>query len=278
MLWGSLAIRYAALYAALWCAYAALVFLAWPEGISTAPIVDATMALIVGLMLALRTNRAYERWWEGRILWGQLVNASRNLVSKARVYAAPDAEEARALHALVAGFAFGLRDHLRAGARLGELPGWREAVEDPAHVPGHLATRLNAVLHGWATERRISQDELRMLDLESRQLLEVCGGCERIRTTALPPAVNWATRLAVLVALLGMPWSLEAELGWLIIPVAGIVAFLVIVAESTANAMEHPFGLEFNQLNLSAISSVIDVTTAEMLGVSAIGGTPRPNS
>ena len=50
------------------------------------------------------------------------------------------------------------------------------------------------------------------------------------------------------------------------------------IAEAIANALEHPFGLELNQLNLSTISSVIDRTTGEILGVPPIGDTPEPNT
>ncbi|MDW9119470.1 bestrophin family ion channel, partial [Legionella pneumophila] len=40
-------------------------------------------------------NRAYERWWEARTLWGQLVNASRNLAIKIRILLSPNADEAK---------------------------------------------------------------------------------------------------------------------------------------------------------------------------------------
>jgi predicted membrane chloride channel (bestrophin family) len=37
------------------------------------------LGIILGLLLVFRTNTAYDRWWEGRKLWGQLVNISRGL-------------------------------------------------------------------------------------------------------------------------------------------------------------------------------------------------------
>ena len=265
--WSSRAIRAAFAASLVWCGYATVIFLLFPTGIETSPITDASLALIIGLLLAVRTNRSYERWWEGRILWGTLVNASRNLAVKMQVYAAPDAEEARRMHALIAAFAYGLRDQLRSTAHLGTLPGFAEANADPAHVPSYLVARLHEQLHAWEQAGRLSPDELRMLDLEARVLLEICGACERIRSTALPPALTWAARGAVTVALLAAPLFLEGELGWLVIPAAGIATFLLLVAGTIAHALEHPFGLELNQLNLSVISGVIDTTTAEILDV-----------
>ena len=47
-------------------------------------IIDALIAFILGLFLMFRINRAYERWWEARSLWGKLVNVSRNLAIKVK--------------------------------------------------------------------------------------------------------------------------------------------------------------------------------------------------
>ncbi len=46
---------------------------------------EGAIAAIIGMLLVFRTNRAYERWWEARSLWGSLVNVSRNLAIKIKV-------------------------------------------------------------------------------------------------------------------------------------------------------------------------------------------------
>ena len=45
-------------------------------------IMHTTVGFVLSLLLAYRTNTAYDRWWEGRKLWGSLVNNSRNLAIK----------------------------------------------------------------------------------------------------------------------------------------------------------------------------------------------------
>ena len=106
--WSSHAVRFAMLGALAWCAYAAVVLATSPPVLHTDSVLDATLAFVLGLLMALRINRAYERWWEGRILWGTLVNASRNLAVKVRAFARPDANEAGRIHALISAFAYGL--------------------------------------------------------------------------------------------------------------------------------------------------------------------------
>src|SRR5262249_18432638 len=71
--------------------------------------------VVLGVLMVFRNNAAYDRWWEGRKLWGQLVNDTRNLCLAARSLAAPEAEEARELGRALIGFAHALRLHLRGG-------------------------------------------------------------------------------------------------------------------------------------------------------------------
>src|SRR6476659_7254406 len=60
--------------------------------------------IVLGVLLVFRNNAAYERWWEGRKLWGQLINDTRNLCLASRSLAAPQGEEAREMGRALVGF------------------------------------------------------------------------------------------------------------------------------------------------------------------------------
>lgn len=47
-----------------------------------ATIVHSLVGFVLSMLLVFRTNTAYERWWEGRRVWGNIVNNSRNLALK----------------------------------------------------------------------------------------------------------------------------------------------------------------------------------------------------
>ena len=68
---------------------------------------EATAALgfIVAVFVGFHSRASHGRWWEGRKLWGQLVNDSRNLALKGA--------EAREFARLVGGLAHALRLGLR---------------------------------------------------------------------------------------------------------------------------------------------------------------------
>lgn len=233
-----------------------------------APVAEGMLALGTGLLLGVRINRAYERWWEGRQLWGTLVNVSRNLAVKAKEFARLDAEESADLARLIAGFAYALKDHLRRGARLQDTPGFEDREETPNHVPQWFVARIYARVHAWVEAGRITPEEMRTIDLEARVLLEVCGACERIRNTLMPPSLAGLTRLIMVLVVLGFPLIAEERLGWYtILGTAGLTFFLV-VGETTATIIERPFGTDANQLDLDQLCTTIRDTTAEALGVS----------
>ena len=146
---------------------------------------EGALSLVIGMLLAFRANRAFDRWWEGRILWGTLVNACRNLAVKANnVSASPDESTAR-LQRLLVSFPYALRDHLRQGAKVARLPDLSDERFDGQHVPGWIVNQMYGIFQTWKQEQRIEFSDFWMLDREAKILLEVCGGCERIRNTPI---------------------------------------------------------------------------------------------
>ena len=72
----------------------------------------------LGLLLVFRTNSSYDRWWEGRKLWGSIVNTSRNLARAVSVHLAHDPERMRRILLLTAAWPYAAKDQLRQRPRL----------------------------------------------------------------------------------------------------------------------------------------------------------------
>ena len=269
--WKSLGTQWAVAWSAVAGLYTAVVH--WSgyvlDGIEV-PITEAVLVVGAGLLLGLRLNLAYERWWEARTLWGSLVNTSRNLAVKIAAFAQPHETEAREMAAKIAGFSFALKDHLRDGVRLRDVPGFSDRDENPKHVPVWMVRRLYQILHEWRDAGQLRGHEFRAIDLEGRVLLDVCGACERIRNTPMPPSFATLTRLMIALAIFIMPSALIPRLEWWSVAAAAGFTFFFVVVESTATVIEHPFGTDSNQLDLDNLCAVIRDTTAEaLLGPSA---------
>lgn len=237
----------------------------WAESFDPAPIIDAIIALILGLFLMFRINRAYERWWEARTLWGTLVNVSRNLAIKAKTLADPDAMERRRLRTLIVGFCYGLKDHLRGDAALRKIAGFENSEDDPVHVPGYIYEQIYGLLSVWRSAGRIGGPELWVLNQEAREFLEVTGGSERIQNTLMSQSFSSLSRQALVLYLLYLPWSLVADYGYFTVVLTILFAYFVVAAEGIAHYVERPFGQEDDHLDLDSICGSIDASVTEIL-------------
>src|SRR6185369_13659824 len=97
------------------------------------------LGIVLGLFLVFRTNSAYDRWWEGRKLWGGLVNSTRNLAMKVDAYLSNSADDRKWFSQMIPNFVFATKENLRKGAQISELvleePHDIEAINSARHKP-----------------------------------------------------------------------------------------------------------------------------------------------
>ncbi len=226
---------------------------------------DAALSLAMALLIAFRINRSYERWWEARTLWGTLVNASRNLAVKTRELHQPNTQDRQSLRDLLVAFCRGLKDHLRDESDLTKLPGFEQEKAAPGHIPSYVVRRLYGLFARWRRDGQLTDEQLWVLDSEARILLDVCGSCERIKST--PMSISWRffTRQCIALYLLVLPWGLFDDLGPWTIPVTVVIAYIVIAGEGIAENVGEPFGVHEDQLDLERITEDIDHSVSEIL-------------
>lgn len=226
---------------------------------------EATLSLVIGLLLAFRANRAFDRWWEGRTLWGTLVNASRNLAVKANNVIVERDKSLPEMERLLVAFPYALRDHLRDGARLNKLPGMSSEQADPRHVPSWIVNNLYGLFEAWKQQRWIQYGEFRVLDREAKVLLEVCGGCERIKNTPIARSYRVFLHQTLALFLLTLPWGIVNDFEVWTIPIVFLISYLVLAAEGIAHHVEQPFGTDDDALDLDGICREIETSVREIL-------------
>ena len=226
---------------------------------------SAELSIVLVLLVGFRINQAYDRWWEARKLWGSLVNVSRNLAVKIRALHQPDENDRKLIRNLIVAFCLGLKDHLRSEAELKRLPGFENDDASPGHLPIFIVTHLYDVFRRWRSEGKLADQQLWVLDSEARELLEVCGACERIKNTMV--SISWRsfTSQCILVSLLLLPWGLVEEFGGFTVVLTVLISYFVIAGEAIARHVETPFGREVDQLDLDNICMAIDRSVSEVL-------------
>ena len=224
-------------------------------------------SIILGILLGFRNKESYERWWEARKLWGQLVNDSRNMSLKVKALnGVPAVEQGRAGR-LVAGFAVSLRNHLRGAGTLQNVPGFENDPMSPAHVPLHLAGQMAATVRAWRRAGYITEFELLWLDPHVKALMDVSGACERIKNTPIPLSYRSLLRHGLVLYMLLTPWFVADEMHWMAIPVMGLLAYFLMGIELTAEDVEEPFGRDDDDLALSVYCDTIRKSVSEVFGL-----------
>lgn len=228
------------------------------------PNLHALMGGVLGMLLVFRTNTAYDRWWEGRKLWGQLVNDSRNLTIKVRALVKVSHDDGHHLARLLVNFARALKEHLREGIRPKQLSVYRNIQHEPQHVPAHVANLIREKIGDWKSKEQIDGFDDIVLDVHVRALMDICGACERIRKTPISRSYLAFIRQSIFLYLSTLPWGLVHDFTFWTIPAVTIIAYFMIGIELIAEQVEEPFGREEDDLELDVICQGIETTVMEI--------------
>ncbi|MEM7157202.1 MAG: bestrophin family ion channel [Myxococcota bacterium] len=237
----------------------------------TAPM--AVVGAALGIFVSFRTNSAYDRWWEGRKLWGRMINVSRHFATKVIVYLPTDEPETktRLVHRHAA-YVHALRCLLRKQDPLDDAEFMRSVPDDPEMYRGQ-SNITHAVLHK-QTEELIALDEagklsefrMQLMDRCIEEMLAVQGGCERIKKTPMPRGYAFiAERLIIAYGLL-FPLAIVEDLAWLTVPISVLVCLSFTLISEVGRVLEDPFTMYFNGLPLMNMSMMIERNNGERLG------------
>jgi putative membrane protein len=230
------------------------------------------LGVVLSILLSFRTNTAYDRWWEGRKQWGELVNNCRNMA--VYVHSAFPEEDLKSRHYIgvrIANFCIGLKEHLRNGVVLDEmvlLPQTeREVYASKSHVPNFIALQIaQCVQQVFRSGGITTADHLNIKD-HTQSLLNIAGACERIKKTPIPFSYNVYLKLFISVYALCLPFALIPVFGYWSILMVGLVFFAFIGLELMAEEIEDPFGLDCNDLPTGDIAHTIKKNVFEILDI-----------
>ena len=228
------------------------------------------LGFAISMLLVFRTNTAYDRWWEGRKLWGSLVNNSRNLALKLNSLLPHDDEKNRSFfRQLIPRFAFELKNHLQLEeTRL--LLDERAHPEIPnfdrnKHVPIQVASLLMSRVYQLHRQKHISGEQLLFLNSELQSFTDICGVCERIKNTPIPVSYSAFIKKFIFGYVVTLPIGYVFNLGILIIPVVIFVFYVLASLELIAEEIEDPFGKDSNDLPMQRMAENIDKNVKDIL-------------
>jgi putative membrane protein len=231
------------------------------------------LGVALGIFLGFRTSASYDRFWEGRKLWGRLVNESRSLARHTLVFLA-DApfETKRDLIYRQVAFVHALRMQLRdrfdteqLSPYLGEKT--RKSLVESKNPANQIVLELSQTFRKeTGPGGRLSEYAfVQTMDL-CRALTDIQGGCERIKSTPIPHSYTVLIHQVVALYVFILPFGVIDALHFLTPVAVFIIAYTFLGLDAVGDEIEDPFGEDLNDLPLDSIARTIEVNLREMLG------------
>ena len=229
--------------------------------------VFSLVGFVLSLLLVFRTNTAYDRWWEGRKKWGELVNNSRNLAIKVSSMNTSK-ENDLFFSRMIPNYAFAMKEHLRDGVLLKELElneTELKKISNINHKTSFLAKQLYLKLHEMKKNGEITQEEFLSLDINLKTFSDITGSCERIKNTPIPYSYSSFLKKFIFVFVGTLPLSFVPIFGYHSVFVSVFVFYVLVSMEILAEEIEDPFGKDENDLPTDDLCHKIKENVKEIL-------------
>ena len=240
--------------------------------IATEPVpLNPSVFAILGISLAIFhgfcNNAAYDRFWEGRKLWGTLVWLSRNIARQVMTLPNVSMAEKQAFIRHQIAFVHSLRQQLRGEDNTANLQRLLTVEEQQAVVgQNFIALRLTQImgqmLAKWQAEQKIDVWQWQSLDNTLGEIAHIQAGCERINNTPIPYAYFVLLHRTVYLYCFMLPFGLGNAIGWVTPFVVSFVGYTFMALNEIVDEISEPFGTGENELPLGMMCDTIETQLA----------------
>ena len=174
------------------------------------------LGLALSIFLSFRNTACYDRWWEGRRQWGQLVLEMRAFARLVTVLYPGEAEAAfrRQMLRSAVGFAHALAARLRGEDEAAAAGPWVAVAAGGVNVPDAVLTSIAAALAERPRRGSLDLIPVQMVEVHVAAMSGVQAACERILTTPLPFAYSLLLQRTAYMFCGLVPFGLAPSMGW----------------------------------------------------------------
>ncbi len=228
--------------------------------------------LIMGLILVFRVNAGYDRWWEARKLWGNVVNHTRNLTIILVNYTHQETQDwILKITNMIAALPYLMKDNLRDETNFQYLCHLInidniQKLNESKHRPMILASVIAHELQ--IARNNYGLDSFAFLRAQEQieRIVDAQGACERILRTPMPFVMAVKSRRFILFFLLMLPFALANVSSFLSPLIAGIVSYAIFSLDQIGIELQNPFSeTNLSHLPLDTICETIEKNIKEIL-------------
>lgn len=235
------------------------------------PAIFTLFGIALAIFLGFRNSVSYDRFWEGRKLWGALLNDTRSLARQSITLINDNTYEAKRdnfLNLLIA-FVYSLKHQLRETDSAHDMTRLlpkelAEQLKEVQFKPVIILRELSVWVKNAKSENKI--DSITQLAFEENlnKLSDIVGGCERIASTPIPYTYSVLLHRTVYIYCFLLSFGFVETMGWITPFIIVFIAYTFVALEAIADELENPFGLQPNDLALDAMSQMIENTLLEL--------------
>lgn len=207
------------------------------------------IGVMLAVMLMIRTNSGYDRWYEGRKLWGGIVNQSRNLAQIGLVYGPRERAWREKFVRWTAAFSHTCRHSLRGERDVEDMRGLLDddelvQLKAAEHMPLYVSNRLGQMLQDALDENQIERFAFMQAEQQRNTLIDHIGACERILKTPLAASLSVKIRRFLFLYLMALPFGIFDKVGLATPLIVMIVAYPLLSLDQISVELQNPFSRE----------------------------------
>ena len=229
------------------------------------------LGIALSTFLGFRNNACYDRWWEGRKVWGKIISGSRDLIRQTAVLAKHETER-KTLLELTSAFSHSLVDHLKGTSSLPSLISnypeeFIRAYQESHNKPSFILNEISKRLATLQQQQALSDIQYQMFDKSLTELNENQTSCERLNNTRVPFAYTLLLHRTAYIYCFLIPFGFTDILGWWT-PVASLlVAYTLFGLDALSDELERPFSNLDNVLPVYAMATIIERDVCAAIGL-----------
>lgn len=240
----------------------------------------------IALLLAFRSNQAYDRWWEARIIWGAIVNDSRSFIRQLQMFLPENPNRQHLLHAFVqrqSAWCFVLGDSLRKQEVAGRLREYLpetdvERILKYDNIPNALLAEHGAVISQLYQSGQLTDFQMNHLSSTLNNLTDAMGRCERIKNTPFPRTYTFNLQIFIYMFAAILPFCFEADLFYLDVPLVTLISCGFLLVEKSGIQLQNPFENKPTDTPMTTIARTIEINLKTMTQFEVIPQKHEPYS
>jgi putative membrane protein len=233
--------------------------------------IPAFLGTAISVILSFKLNQSYDRWWEARKIWGNIVNESRTLILQLQAFLPKGNDEAiRTIALRHIGWCYSLGQTLRGLNPTMNLEKYLTDA-DLAVISSHHNKPL-AILQ--LNTRHIAQlkndnqlDVFTHVQLSNTiaNFTNAMGMAERIKSTVFPATYRLFLHMFIYLFVITLSISLPDIQGYFEIPLLLVISAAFFLLEKTATHLQDPFSNKPTDTAMTAIASTIEINLKQLI-------------